>query len=135
MAPAPDLAIDHLVVAARTLEEGARWLEERTGVPAVPGGRHALMGTHNRLVALQGGMYLEIIAIDPQAPTPGRPRWFALDTPAMRARLEQGPALVHWVVRTPDIEVARAAAPGRLAHAPGRLVRPVGEVTPWTVRA
>lgn len=45
------LALDHLVVAARTLEEGARWLEARTGVPTAPGGRHALMGTHNRLLS------------------------------------------------------------------------------------
>lgn len=102
------LALDHLVVAARTLEEGAQWLEARTGVSTVAGGRHALMGTHNRLMALQPGMYLEIIAIDPQAPPPARPRWFALDSPAMRARLEPGPALIHWVARTDDIEAARA---------------------------
>jgi hypothetical protein len=105
------LALDHLVVAARTLEEGARWLEARTGVPTVAGGRHALMGTHNRLMALSGGAYLEIIAIDPDAPPPGRPRWFGLDSPAMRERLEAGPALIHWVARTGDIAAARAAAP------------------------
>ncbi len=56
-------------------------------------------------------MYLEIIAVDPRAPPPARPRWFALDSPAMRARLESGPALVHWVARTGNIEAARAAAP------------------------
>jgi hypothetical protein len=105
------LALDHLVVAARTLEEGAQWLEARTGVPTVAGGRHALMGTHNRLMGLGGGAYLEIIAVDPDAPAPVRPRWFALDSPAMRARLEAGPALVHWVARTGDIDAARAAAP------------------------
>ena len=105
------LALDHLVVAARTLEEGARWLEDRTGVPTAAGGRHALMGTHNRLMALGDGAYLEIIAIDPQAPPPRRPRWFGLDSPAMGARLARGPALIHWVVRTGDIDAARAAVP------------------------
>jgi len=103
--------VDHLVLASRTLEEGAKWLERRTGMPTVPGGRHATMGTHNCLLALEGEMYLEIIAIDPEAPAPRRPRWFALDSPAMRARLESGPALVHWVARTSDIDAAQAAAP------------------------
>jgi hypothetical protein len=105
------LALDHLVVAARTVEEGAAWLEARMGVPTVAGGRHALMGTHNRLLALADGAYLEIIATDPGAPPPGRPRWFSLDDPAMRRRLEAGPALVHWVARTDDLDAARAAAP------------------------
>lgn len=106
------LALDHLVVAARTLEEGAHWLEARIGVPTVAGGRHALMGTHNRLLALAGGAYLEIIAVDPGAPAPSRARWFGLDDPAMARRLATGPALVHWVARTDDIEAARARHPG-----------------------
>lgn len=106
------LALDHLVVAARTLDEGAAWVEARTGVPTVPGGRHAMMGTHNRLIGLGAGAYLEIIAIDPEAPPAARPRWFALDSPAMRKRLAAGPALVHWVARTDDIAAVRAANPG-----------------------
>lgn len=110
------LALDHLVVAARTLEEGAAWLEARLGVATATGGRHALMGTHNRLLALGDGAYLEIIAIDPGAPPPARPRWFSLDTPAMRARLEAGPALIHWVARAGDIDAARAATPDRVGE-------------------
>jgi hypothetical protein len=110
------LVLDHLVVAARTLEEGARWLEGRTGAPTVPGGRHALMGTHNRLMAIGDGAYLEIIAIDAQAPSPARARWFSLDDAAMRLRLAAGPALIHWVVRTGDIEAARAAVPDRVGE-------------------
>jgi hypothetical protein len=97
------LALDHLVVAARTLEEGAAWLEARLGVAPVAGGRHASMGTHNRLLSLGPDAYLEIIATDPEACAPARPRWFALDDPAMRARLAKGPGLAHWVVRTDDI--------------------------------
>lgn len=105
------LALDHLVVAARTLEEGARWLEARTGAPSETGGKHATMGTHNRLLALGAGTYLEIIAIDPDAPAPARPRWFALDAPGIRRRLESGPALIHWVARTDDIASVAAACP------------------------
>ncbi len=103
------LALDHLVVASRTLDEGAAWLEARLGVAPAGGGRHALMGTHNRLLSLGPEAYLEIIAIDPQASAPGRPRWYGLDDPAMRARLEKAPGLAHWVVRTDDIARDRAS--------------------------
>jgi hypothetical protein len=98
--------LDHLVVAARTVEEGARWVEERLGAPTVAGGKHPLMGTHNRLLSLGPERYLEVIAIDPQASAPRRARWFDLDSPAMRERLDSGPALIHWVERTEDIEAA-----------------------------
>ena len=100
------LEFDHLVVAARSLEEGSLWIVSRLGVPMVPGGKHATMGTHNRLVSLGHRRFLEVIAIDPEAPAPARARWFALDSPMMRARLERGPALVHWVMRTDDLEGA-----------------------------
>jgi glyoxalase-like protein len=100
------ILLDHLVVAARTLEEGAAWVESRLGVPTSPGGRHDTMGTHNRLLSLGPGRYLEVIAIDPDAPAPSRPRWFELDEPSMRARLARSPALIHWVARTDDMDHA-----------------------------
>jgi hypothetical protein len=100
----PELAIDHLVVAARSLAEGTAWLRERVGVDAQPGGAHVAMGTHNALAGLGPRLYLEVIAIDPAGSAPARPRWFDLDDPGMRARLAEGPALVHWVVRTRDID-------------------------------
>jgi hypothetical protein len=103
--------IDHLVIAARDLESGALWLEDRLGVPLTPGGVHAVMGTHNRLLQLAGGerLYLEVIAIDPAAPPPGRPRWFGLDDPALQARLAERPHLIHWVARSDDL--VREATP------------------------
>ncbi|HEX3097045.1 MAG TPA: VOC family protein [Usitatibacter sp.] len=106
-----DRELDHLVVAARTLDEGAAWVSSVTGVAMVPGGKHPLMGTHNRLLGLGGRRYLEVIAIDPHAPPPARPRWFGLDEPAMRERLARGPALIHWVERTDDLEGALAGYP------------------------
>jgi hypothetical protein len=102
--------LDHLVVAARTLDEGAAWIEQRLGVKTVAGGKHATMGTHNRLLKLDAGRYLEVISIDPEAPPPARPRWFELDTAPMKARLAEGPALIHWVERTDDLEAAVRAS-------------------------
>lgn len=104
------LVIDHLVIAARTLEEGASWVESRLGAPPTGGGKHAFMGTHNRLLSLGPEAYIEVIAIDPVAPPPARARWYALDSPAMRVRLERRPALIHWVARTSDIVGAAASA-------------------------
>lgn len=103
------------MVAAPTLGAGVAWCEQTLGVTPGPGGQHALFGTHNRLLRLEGSeqdppAYLEIIAIDPAA-TPARAaplkRWFDLDDPALRQRLVTcGPRLVHWVARVPDLDAA-----------------------------
>ncbi len=102
---APQCALDHLVVAASTLESGSDWALRTLGVRPQQGGRHLAMGTHNALVGLGPRLFLEIIAIDPEGTAPSRPRWFDLDEPRMRAKLAEGPALIHWVARTNDIEV------------------------------
>ena len=98
------MALDHLVIAARTLDEGAAYVRERLGAEMSSGGKHAAMGTHNRLLSLGEGAYLEVIAIDPEGAQPKRPRWFGLDTPATAALLAAGPALLHRVERTDDLE-------------------------------
>ena len=104
--------IDHLVVAAHSLAQGVAWCEATLGVSPGPGGQHAFMGTHNRLLAIGSAAfpraYLEIIAIDPDAPAPARPRWFGLDDPVQQASLLHAPRLLHAVVRTPDISRLRA---------------------------
>jgi hypothetical protein len=112
------MEVDHLVVAANTREEGRAWCERVLGVTPQPGGRHALMGTHNLLLNISAPpayprCYLEIIAIDPEAPDPGRPRWFDLDQPAVRERLAQeGPALLHWVARVSSLDATLATWSG-----------------------
>lgn len=105
------IELDHLVVAARALEEGVAWVEARLGVAMGAGGKHALMSTHNRVLNLGGRRFLEVIAVDPEAPPPGRPRWFSLDEAPMIERLAKGPALIHWVARTDAIERAMGAIP------------------------
>lgn len=103
--------LDHLAVAATDLASGTAWLEARLGVPLAPGGAHPRMGTHNRVLRLGDGVYLELIAIDPDAPPPGRPRWFGLDEPALAARLVERPRLVAWAAATDDLDAATAASP------------------------
>lgn len=108
------MELDHLVVGAASLAEGVSWCEQVLGVTPDAGGAHALMGTHNRLLNIsapgQPRCYLEIIAIDPEAPGPqGRARWFDLDQPALQQALrERGPGLIHWVARVPNLDAALA---------------------------
>ena len=94
------IQFDHLVVAARTLDEGVRWCEATLGVTPGAGGKHPLMSTHNRLFSISSDAFamafFEIIAIDPEAPPPGRARWFGLD----ELDLSSGPRLVNFVART-----------------------------------
>ncbi|MGC9418708.1 MAG: VOC family protein [Rhodovulum sp.] len=99
------LTLDHLAIAAETLEAGVAAVEDRLEVRLSPGGRHAAMGTHNRLLRLGPGLYLEVIAIDPAAPPPGRPRWFDLD------RFAGPPRLTNWIARCDDLDAALACAP------------------------
>ncbi|WP_337869974.1 VOC family protein [Meiothermus sp.] len=104
--------LDHLVLAAQTLQEGVEYVQDTLEVVLPPaGGRHPLMGTHNRLLNLGGGVYLEIIAIDPGAPTPARPCWFALDGFA------GAPRLLTWVARTEALERYAALELGPVSKA------------------
>jgi hypothetical protein len=104
------IRLDHLVIAAASLDEGCAWAEARLGAPAVGGGRHAAMGTHNALWGL-GNFYLEVIAVEPGGARPDRPRWFGFDDPGVQARLAEGPCLLTWAVATDDLAALRPPAP------------------------
>ncbi|MBM3687367.1 MAG: hypothetical protein FJW85_10255 [Actinobacteria bacterium] len=97
--------IDHLVIRAPSLAAGAAYAEDSIGVSLGAGGAHAAMGTHNLLAGL-GGPYLEVIAVDPSLPSPGRPRWFDLDHPPA------DPHLAAWVVRVDTLPSEQQLGPG-----------------------
>ena len=105
--------VDHVVIAADTLERGVKWCEATLGVTPERGGEHALMGTHNRLLRIATPQYprtyLEIIAINAAAAQPARRRWFDLDDPALRHQVHQQPRLVHFVASTEDAAAALKA--------------------------
>jgi hypothetical protein len=118
--------IDHLVVAAQSLDQGQAWCEATFGITPGPGGQHRLMGTHNRVFAIGSpahpASYLEIIAIDPLAADPRRTRWFDLDDGRVQAAIAREPRLVHFVARCGNAGAAAAALrsagcdPGELVH-------------------
>ncbi len=125
--------LDHMMVLADTLAQGVAWCEATLGVVPAPGGQHPLFGTHNRLLALGGAAfaqaYLEIIAIDPAAGDPGRTRWFDMDDQRLRRQVRaQGPQLIHWVARVP--ELARAAAAWAALGLERGAVLPASRMTP-----
>src|SRR6185312_3978330 len=89
------LYLDHLTVAALSLDEGVAHVRRALGVEIPPGGAHPIMGTHNHLMQLGNSVFLEVIAPDPGV-TPQRPRWFGLDDPDMHRRLACSPRLLTW---------------------------------------
>lgn len=96
--------LDHIVFAATTLDEGVRYFQKQFSVTVPEGGAHPMMGTHNRLMRIGDQAYLEIIAIDRNAPSPQRARWFGLDEQGLQTRLKERPRLVGWVAQTRDID-------------------------------
>ncbi len=98
------LVLDHLATTARTLDEGVAWVRESLGIAMPPGGSHPRMGTHNRLLALGPADFLEVIAVDPDAPAPGVRRWYGLDS------FDDSPRIGTWILGTPDIAASLADA-------------------------
>ena len=113
------IQIDHLVVAATSLEQGVQWCEALFGITPALGGEHGLFGTHNRLFKIAtpkfSMAYFEIIAINPEAIRPKKTtslhphRWFDLDNPELQKSISKEPRLIHFVASTTDIKAARMA--------------------------
>lgn len=99
------LTLDHIAITAPSLGAGRAYVEETLGLTLQRGGRHERYGTHNMLLGLEDGLYLEVIAIDPDAPPPPDPRWFDLDRRSAR------PQLGAWVCRTSDLSACIARFP------------------------
>lgn len=94
------LEFDHFAVAGVSLEAAVDHVQTALGVSMITGGKHALFGTHNALLGLEDGLYLEAISIDPAAADPGRARWFDLD------RFDGPPRISNWICRTKDLRGA-----------------------------
>ena len=99
------MKFDHIAISGRTLSEATAHAETALGVPLQQGGEHARFHTHNRLLGLEEGLYLEALAVMPDAPAQGSPRMFGIDK-------FDGPArLTNWICSCTDIDATLAALP------------------------
>ena len=94
----PLIELDHIAISGRTLEEASDYIESRLGVKVQDGGCHDRYGTHNKLLGLAGGIYLEAIAVNPAAKNFYRPRWFNLDN------FDYEPQITNWICRSKNIK-------------------------------
>ena len=109
--------IDHLGLGAEDLSSATQALEFDFGVPFNVGGEHPVMGTHNRLLRLQADIYLEVIAANPTA-LPQRTRWFSMDDPKTKLRLNKEIHPLCWVPQVKDINQARK----NCSYDPGEVI-------------
>jgi catechol 2,3-dioxygenase-like lactoylglutathione lyase family enzyme len=97
------MPVDHLVYAVPVLDDAVGDLERRLGVRAANGGQHTGRGTHNALLSLEDGRYLEIIAPDPLQAESSQPRPFGVDSASR-------PRMAGWAWRVDDIDAVIARA-------------------------
>lgn len=122
--------LDHLVVAVPDLVAAVDGFEAATGVRPEFGGAHEGLGTHNALVSF-GDAYLEIIAADPDQPTPAGPRPFGIDD------LTTTELVTFAVHPEPGDSIDDVVSAARVAgHDPGNVIemhriRPDGERLDW----
>ena len=99
------LCLDHLTIIAPSLAEGVEHVRGCLDLDIPYGGTHPEMGTHNHVLRLGEGTYLEVIAADPSVPPPAGPRWFGLgDLKVVQSDWANGNRLRGWVARTDDID-------------------------------
>ena len=93
------IRLDHIVIAAQTLEQGVDYVQGILEVKLTHGGKHIKQGTHNKVLRLND-CYLEVIAPDPDSSI--TPPWFGLGNKNVLESL-QTPRLLTWVARCDDV--------------------------------
>ena len=93
------MRVDHVIYGTADLEVATARIEACLGLTALPGGRHVGLGTHNRIVPLGDGSFIELLAIaDPDE---------ALRSPlgaALQAAIaDHGEGLFGWAVAVDDV--------------------------------
>ena len=111
--------IDHFTAGTASLAEGQATLKDVLGLEVPQGSKHDAMSTHNCVCQAGNESFFELIAVDPDAPDPGRIRWFTLDDAATQAKIADRPRALCWVVNTTDLDAVVAASPvdlGEIVH-------------------
>jgi len=92
------MRIDHVIYGTADLDVAAARIEACLGLTAVAGGRHEGLGTHNRIVPLGDGSFIELLAIaDPEE---------AHRSPlgaVLQAAIADGEGLFGWAVAVEDV--------------------------------
>ncbi|MEM6680867.1 MAG: VOC family protein [Pseudomonadota bacterium] len=120
--------LDHIVLGVPDLESGIAYVEDKLGVRAAFGGIHPDIGTHNALLSLGDGVYLEIAAIAPNVAAPPN------DFTDILGTLTQ-PRIISWALSSRDIAHHRQIAldaglpMGDLKD--GSRAKPNGDVLRW----
>ena len=118
------LGIDHIVVVVSDLEAATKNYE-RLGFTVIAGGKHPV-GTHNSLISLADGSYIEIIAFYQANP---EHRWWQ--------PLQKGEGLVDFCLRTDDLagdtRKLRAAGVNIADPVPWARTRPDGYELKWVL--
>ena len=92
------MRIDHVIYGTSDLDAAAARMEAELGLAAVPGGRHAGLGTHNRIVPAGDGSFIELLAVaDPEEAERS-----ALGS-ALQAGIARGDRLLGWAVAVEDV--------------------------------
>lgn len=121
--------IDHLVYAVPDLATAIDDIERDWGVRPAMGGKHTGRGSHNALLSLGDGPYLELIAIDPDQADVD-----ISNHPFQLANLSES-VLRTFAVKAPGIDerVARARAMGFDPGSPQAMSRktPEGDTLHW----
>jgi catechol 2,3-dioxygenase-like lactoylglutathione lyase family enzyme len=116
--------IDHVVILVPDLDAAVE-AYTRLGFSVVPGGRHNV-ATHNALIALQDGAYIELIAFWEDAP---RHRWHRFRG--------LGGGLVDYCMRTDDLDgdvaALRSAGIAMSERQPMSRLRPDGYRLEWAL--
>jgi hypothetical protein len=125
VAAEPTAQVDHILLGINDLDRGIAAFEQVTGVRPVYGGKHP-GGTHNALVSLGDGLYLEILALQPNSKSSGS--FAGLD--ALRTLTPIG-----WAVSSNDIADLRkrldAAGMPLSEPSAGSRVTPAGATLSW----
>lgn len=121
--------IDHVVIVVADPDAAAAELTETVGLAFTAGGRHAGLGTFNR-IAFLGDAYLELMGVADAAEAKG----WTVGRAAVEA-LERGGGFATWALVDDAIQVsvprlqANGSHIGQATH--GSRERPDGEVVEW----
>lgn len=120
--------VDHLVLGIADLERGTERLTRLTGVQPLFGGEHPGQGTHNALLSLGPGVYLEVLA-----PRPGAEAEVGERMAGLSSLQELTP--VMWAISTTDADATRralaAVGVATTELVPGSRLTPLGSRLEW----